>query len=41
LADKGRVRLIGAIKPGHGKDVDLLTFGDISDRAAQKLQLKD
>jgi 2-polyprenyl-6-methoxyphenol hydroxylase-like FAD-dependent oxidoreductase len=40
LADRGRVRLIGAIKPGHGKDLDKLTFDDISDRAAQKLQLK-
>jgi 2-polyprenyl-6-methoxyphenol hydroxylase-like FAD-dependent oxidoreductase len=40
LADKGRVRLIGAIKPGHGKDVDMLTFGDISDRATQSLRLK-
>jgi len=40
LADKGRVRLIGAIKPGHGEDLDKLTFDDISERSAEKLQLK-
>ena len=40
LADKGRVRLIGAIKSDHGKDLDKLTFDDISDRATQKLHLK-
>ncbi len=32
--------LIGAIKPGHGKDLDRLTFDDIGDRAAQQLRLK-
>jgi 2-polyprenyl-6-methoxyphenol hydroxylase-like FAD-dependent oxidoreductase len=40
LADKGRVRLIGAIKPGRAKDPDKLTFDDISDRATQNLKLK-
>jgi 2-polyprenyl-6-methoxyphenol hydroxylase-like FAD-dependent oxidoreductase len=40
LADTGRIRLIGAIKPGEVRDLDTLTFGDISDRAAQTLQLK-
>ena len=38
LADKGRVRLIGGIKPSHGKDLDKLTFDDICGRAIQKLQ---
>ncbi|MBV9908587.1 MAG: FAD-dependent monooxygenase [Hyphomicrobiales bacterium] len=40
LAHEGRVRLIGAIKPGHGKDVDKLTFDDVSDRARHNLKLK-
>lgn len=40
LADKGRVRLIGAIKPSHGTFVDNLTFEDVSDRAAQNLKLE-
>jgi 2-polyprenyl-6-methoxyphenol hydroxylase-like FAD-dependent oxidoreductase len=40
LADKGRVRLIGAIRPGEGKDLDKLTFDDISDRATRMLKLK-
>jgi 2-polyprenyl-6-methoxyphenol hydroxylase-like FAD-dependent oxidoreductase len=40
LADKGRVRLIGAIMPGHAKDPDKLTFDDISERATQNLKLK-
>ena len=40
LAAKGRVRLIGTIKPGHGKDLDKLTFADVSDRAATKLGLR-
>ena len=40
LADKGRIRLIGAIKSGEGKDPDRLTFDDIKDRAAHSLQLK-
>ncbi len=40
LAHSGRVRLIGTIKPGHGKDLDELTFDDVSDRASQNLKLK-
>ena len=40
LADKGRVRLIGAIRPGEGQNLDRLTFDDISDRATQQLRLK-
>jgi 2-polyprenyl-6-methoxyphenol hydroxylase-like FAD-dependent oxidoreductase len=40
LADKGRVRLIGAIKPSHGTFIDNLTFEDVSDRAAQNLKLE-
>ena len=40
LAAKGRARLIGAIKESHGKDLDKLTFADISDRAAEKLGLR-
>ncbi len=40
LADKGRVRLIGAIRPGNGQDLDKLTFADISDRATRQLRLK-
>jgi 2-polyprenyl-6-methoxyphenol hydroxylase-like FAD-dependent oxidoreductase len=40
LADKGRIRLIGAIKPSEGKDLDRLTFEDISERAAGNLHLK-
>jgi 2-polyprenyl-6-methoxyphenol hydroxylase-like FAD-dependent oxidoreductase len=40
LADEGRVRLIGAVKPAPGKDVDKLTFADISDRATHNLKLK-
>jgi 2-polyprenyl-6-methoxyphenol hydroxylase-like FAD-dependent oxidoreductase len=40
LADCGRVRLIGAIKPGEAKDVEKLTFDDISERAVRSLQLK-
>jgi 2-polyprenyl-6-methoxyphenol hydroxylase-like FAD-dependent oxidoreductase len=39
LADKGRIRLIGAIRPNEGKDLDKLTFEDISDRAAKSLGL--
>ena len=40
LADNGRIRLIGAIRPGEGKDLDHLTFDDISDRATKLLKLK-
>lgn len=40
LADKGRIRLIGAIRPDEGKDLDKLTFQDISDRAAKSLGLR-
>jgi 2-polyprenyl-6-methoxyphenol hydroxylase-like FAD-dependent oxidoreductase len=40
LADKGRVRLIGAIGPGEGKDLDKLAFDDISDRATRLLRLE-
>jgi 2-polyprenyl-6-methoxyphenol hydroxylase-like FAD-dependent oxidoreductase len=40
LADEGRVRLIGAVKPAQGKEVDKLTFDDISDRASHNLKLK-
>ncbi|MGA2190518.1 MAG: FAD-dependent monooxygenase [Steroidobacteraceae bacterium] len=40
LADKGRIRLIGAIRPGADQDSDKLTFDDVSDRAAQHLKLK-
>jgi 2-polyprenyl-6-methoxyphenol hydroxylase-like FAD-dependent oxidoreductase len=39
LADKGRVRLIGAIRPGVGKALDKLAFDDISARAARALRL--
>ncbi len=40
LADKGRIRLIGAIRPDEGKDLDRLTFEDIRDRAAKSLRLQ-
>jgi hypothetical protein len=40
LADKGRIRLIGAIRPDEGKDLDKLAFDDISDRAAKSLRLR-
>jgi 2-polyprenyl-6-methoxyphenol hydroxylase-like FAD-dependent oxidoreductase len=40
LADKGRIRLIGAIKPGQGKNADELRFDDISDFAVKSLGLK-
>jgi 2-polyprenyl-6-methoxyphenol hydroxylase-like FAD-dependent oxidoreductase len=40
LADKGRIRLIGAIRPNEGKNLDKLSFDDISDRAARSLRLK-
>ncbi len=40
LADKGRIRLIGAIRPGEGKNLDQLTFDDVSDHAARALGLK-
>ena len=40
LADKGRIRLIGAIKPADGDDLDKLTFDDVSERAAKLLHLK-
>lgn len=40
LADKGRVRLIGTVRPGEGQDLDKLTFDDISDRATQQLRVK-
>jgi 2-polyprenyl-6-methoxyphenol hydroxylase-like FAD-dependent oxidoreductase len=40
LADRDRVRLIGAVRPGEARDLDKLTFDDISDRATQFLRLK-
>jgi 2-polyprenyl-6-methoxyphenol hydroxylase-like FAD-dependent oxidoreductase len=40
MADKGRVRLIGAIKPDEDQDLDHLTFDDIRDKAVRQLQLK-
>jgi 2-polyprenyl-6-methoxyphenol hydroxylase-like FAD-dependent oxidoreductase len=40
LADRGRIRLIGALRPNQGKNLDKLTFDDISDRAAQSLRLE-
>jgi len=40
LADRGRIRLIGSIRPGEGQDLDKLTFDDISDRATRLLKLK-
>jgi 2-polyprenyl-6-methoxyphenol hydroxylase-like FAD-dependent oxidoreductase len=40
LADKGRVRLIGAVRPAEGKTLDRLTFDDVSDHAARALGLK-
>jgi 2-polyprenyl-6-methoxyphenol hydroxylase-like FAD-dependent oxidoreductase len=40
LADKGRIRLIGAIRPGEGKNLEQLTFEDVSDHAARALGLK-
>jgi 2-polyprenyl-6-methoxyphenol hydroxylase-like FAD-dependent oxidoreductase len=40
LADKGRVRLIGAIRPEGGKDLDKLTFDDVKGRAMHSLKLK-
>ena len=40
LAHESRVRLIGAVKPAQGRDVDKLTFDDISDRATRNLKLK-
>lgn len=40
LAERGRVRLIGAIRPDEGHDVDKLTFEDISGRAIAALQLR-
>ena len=40
LAHEGRIRLIGAIGPHDGKDVDTLTFADIKGRAVQALELE-
>jgi len=40
LADKGRVRLIGAIRPEDGQNLDDLTFDDIRDKAVRQLHLK-
>ncbi len=40
LADRARVRLIGAIDANEGKDLEKLTFDDISDRATRSLALK-
>jgi 2-polyprenyl-6-methoxyphenol hydroxylase-like FAD-dependent oxidoreductase len=40
LAQEGRVRLIGAIRPKDGQDLDKLGFDDIRDKAVQQLQLK-
>jgi 2-polyprenyl-6-methoxyphenol hydroxylase-like FAD-dependent oxidoreductase len=40
LAREGRIRLIGAIKPEDGQNLDRLTFDDVRDKAARRLQLK-
>jgi 2-polyprenyl-6-methoxyphenol hydroxylase-like FAD-dependent oxidoreductase len=40
LANQGRIRLIGTIKEGEGKDAGKLTFSDVSDRAIRSLQLQ-
>lgn len=40
LADAGRVRLIGVVRPREGKDIESLTFDDISDRATRSLKFK-
>jgi 2-polyprenyl-6-methoxyphenol hydroxylase-like FAD-dependent oxidoreductase len=40
LADRDRIRLIGAIRQGEMQDLDRLTFSDISDRATRLLKLK-
>ena len=40
LTHRERIRLIGAIRPDEGKDLDKLTFDDIKDRAANYLKLK-
>ncbi|RBP05689.1 2-polyprenyl-6-methoxyphenol hydroxylase-like FAD-dependent oxidoreductase [Roseiarcus fermentans] len=40
LADGGRVRLIGAIRQDDGRDLDKLSFDDISDRAKRLLRLE-
>ncbi len=39
LAEKGRIRLIGSIRPGDGQNLDKLTFDDISDRATGQLRV--
>jgi 2-polyprenyl-6-methoxyphenol hydroxylase-like FAD-dependent oxidoreductase len=40
LADKGRIRLMGAIRPDEGKDLATLTFENVSDRAVKSLRLQ-
>jgi 2-polyprenyl-6-methoxyphenol hydroxylase-like FAD-dependent oxidoreductase len=40
LADKRRIRLIGATRPQDGKDVDKLTFDDVRARAIRSLKLE-
>ena len=40
LADTGRIRLIGTIRPGGGRDLDKLTFDDVSDRATRQLSVE-
>ncbi len=40
LADKSRIRLIGAIKPAEGQNLDKLTFSDVQSRARERLRLK-
>ena len=40
MAHEGRVRLIGAIRPEEGQNLDTLTFDDIRDTAARQLQLE-
>jgi 2-polyprenyl-6-methoxyphenol hydroxylase-like FAD-dependent oxidoreductase len=40
LADKGRIRLIGTIRPDKGKDLATLTFENVSDRAVKSLSLQ-
>jgi 2-polyprenyl-6-methoxyphenol hydroxylase-like FAD-dependent oxidoreductase len=40
LAHKSRIRLIGAIRPEEQRDIERLTFADISDRATKSLKLE-
>jgi 2-polyprenyl-6-methoxyphenol hydroxylase-like FAD-dependent oxidoreductase len=40
LADQGRVRLIGTVRDERADRADSLEFGDVSDRAIQRLKLQ-